>query len=119
MFGVARGYLWCRMIDQTSTASVVPDDLHALRAVVEGTAAGTGAEFFRSLVRYIAESIDVQYAAVCEITDAPRGRVIAIWERDHVVEDVPFDFSTSPSSEVLRGGLVHYPTDVLKAYPGA
>ena len=36
------------------TASVVPDDLQALRAVVEGTAAGIGQEFFRCLVRQLA-----------------------------------------------------------------
>jgi formate hydrogenlyase transcriptional activator len=97
----------------------VPDDLNALRAVVEGTAAGTGQEFFRSLVRHLAEAIDVHYAAVCEVTDAPRGRAIAIWERDHVVEDLPFDFSTSPSAEVLCSGLAHFPTRVLQAYPEA
>src|SRR5262249_1940613 len=51
---------------EASAVSVVPDDLHALRAVVEGTAAGTGQEFFRSLVRHLAEAIAVPYASVCE-----------------------------------------------------
>src|SRR5262245_33948998 len=92
-----------------TSASVVPDDLHALRAVVEGTAGGTGQEFFRSLVRHIAEAIDVHYAAVCEFRDPPRGRVLAVWERDHVVEDLDFDFATSPAAEVLTGGLAHFP----------
>src|SRR6516225_10392209 len=56
---------------ESSAVSVVPDDLHALRAVVEGTAAGTGQEFFRSLVRHLAEAIDVHYAAVCEFKTPP------------------------------------------------
>src|SRR5216683_1568303 len=38
--------------------SAVQDDLRALRAVVEGTARGTGQEFFRSLVRHLAEDSD-------------------------------------------------------------
>src|SRR5215470_7959658 len=82
-------------------ASVVPDDLHALRAVVEGTAAGTGQEFFRSLVRHLAEAIAVPYASVCEFHAAPHGTALAFWERDHVLEGLPFDFTTSPAAEVL------------------
>jgi formate hydrogenlyase transcriptional activator len=102
-----------------SAASVVPDDLHALRAVVEGTAAGTGQEFFRSLVRHLAEAIAVPYATVCEFQAPPHGRVLAIWERDHVVEGLPFDFTTSPAAGVLSGDLVHIPTGVLQRFPHA
>src|SRR5262245_50870006 len=100
-------------------ASAVPDDLHALRAVVEGTAAGTGQEFFRSLVRHLAEAIDVHYAAVCEFQSPPQGRVLAVWERDRVVEDLEFDFTTSPVAEVLCSGLAHFPTGVLRRFPRA
>jgi formate hydrogenlyase transcriptional activator len=102
-----------------AAASMVPDDLHALRAVVEGTAGGTGQEFFRSLVRHLAEAIDVHYAAVCEFLVPPRGRVLAVWDRDHVVEDLDFDFATSPAAEVLNGGLAHFPTNVLRHFPQA
>jgi PAS domain S-box-containing protein len=104
---------------QTPAASGIPDDLHALRAVVEGTAAGIGQEFFRSLVRHMAEAIAVPYAAVCEFQAPPLGHVLAIWERDHVVEGLEFDFTTSPSGEVLRHDLVHFPTGVLQRFPGA
>src|SRR5262245_62974161 len=101
-------------VGETSAASVVPDDLHALRAVVEGTAAGTGQEFFRSLVRHLAEAIAVPYASVCEFQAPPHGRVLAFWERDHVVEDLPFDFTTSPAAGVLSSDLVHFPAGVLQ-----
>jgi hypothetical protein len=57
---------------------VVPDDLHALRAVVEGTAGGIGQEFFRSLGRHLAEAIDVHYAGVGEFTGPQSGRVPAL-----------------------------------------
>jgi PAS domain S-box-containing protein len=101
------------------TTSVVPDDLHALRAVVEGTAAGTGQEFFRSLVRHLAEAIAVPYASVCEFQDPPHGRALAFWERDHVVENLPFDFTTSPAAGVLSSDLVHFPAGVLECFPQA
>jgi formate hydrogenlyase transcriptional activator len=98
---------------------VARDDLRALHAVVEGTAAGIGQEFFRSLVRHLAEAIDVPYATVCEFQAPPHGHVHAIWERDHVVEGLDFDFTTSPSAEVLRHDLVHFPTGVLQRFPRA
>src|SRR5262245_61195334 len=104
---------------EAAAASAVPDDLHALRAVVEGTAAGIGQEFFRSLVRHLAEAIGVHYAAVCELLAPPRGRVLAVWDRDHVVEDLDFDFATSPAAEVLTSGLAHFPSGVLKRFPRA
>src|SRR5262249_8012152 len=103
----------------SSAASVVPDDLHALRAVVEGTAAGIGQEFFRSLVRHLAEAIAVPYATVCEFQAPPHGTALAIWERDRVVEGLPFDFTTSPAAGVLSSNLVHFPTGVLQRFPQA
>ena len=97
----------------------MPDDLHALRAVVEGTAAGTGRDFFRSLVCHLAEAIDVQYATVCEFLDPPRGRVLAIWEKDHIGENLDFDYTTSPAARLRTGEVVHFPSGVLKQYPRA
>src|SRR5262245_5692802 len=111
-----------RMAENDSTQpsfSVVPDDLRALQAVVEGTAAGIGRDFFRSLVRHLVEAIDVHYAAVCAFQSPPKGRVLAFWERDHVIEDIDFDFTTSPASEVLSKGLAHFPSGVLQRYPQA
>src|SRR5262245_56758042 len=104
---------------ETPAAPVVPDDLHALRAVVEGTAGGTGQEFFRSLVRHLAEAIAVPYATVCEFQAAPLGRILAIWEGDHVGEGQTFDFTTSPAGEVLSSDLAHFPTGVLQRFPQA
>jgi PAS domain-containing protein len=103
---------------ETPAAPAVGDDLRALYAVVEGNAAGIGREFFRSLVRHLAEAIDVHYAGVCEFKDPHFGRVLAFWDRDHVVEGLDFDFTTTPAAEVLRSGLAHFPTGVLQRFPG-
>ena len=66
-----------------SDVPAVRDDLRALRDIVEGTARGTGEEFFRSLVRRLASAIDVPYAVVAEFADVntrrarlPSGHVI-------------------------------------------
>src|SRR6266851_9651443 len=95
---------------KASSASAVRDDLCALRAVVEGTARGTGQEFFQSLVRHLAEAIDVHYAVVAEFAKAPpHVRTLAFWERDRIVDNFEYDFTGTPCAEIVRGGLVHYP----------
>src|SRR6266481_6884225 len=103
-----------------SSASAVRDDLRALRAVVEGTARGTGQEFFQSLVRHLAEAIDVHYAVVAEFPKAPpHVRTLAFWERGRIVDNFEYDFTGTPCAEIVRGGLVHYPSGVSKLFPQA
>jgi hypothetical protein len=73
---------------EASVISVAGDDLRVLEAVVEGTARGTGEEFFQSLVRHLAEAIDVHYAVVAEFPKAPPNvRTLAFWERDRVASN--------------------------------
>jgi formate hydrogenlyase transcriptional activator len=105
---------------EAPVSSAVGDDLRALQAVVEGTARGTGQEFFRSLVRHLAEAIDVHYAVVAEFPKAPpHVRTLAFWERDRVVSNFDYDFTGTPCAEIVRGGLVHYATGVSKRFPQA
>jgi PAS domain S-box-containing protein len=107
-------------VDGSPEASADAEDLRALRAVVEGTAGGTGQEFFHSLVRHLAEAIDVRYAVVAEFPKAPpHVRTLAFWERDRVVANFEYDFTGTPCAEIVRGGLVHYPTGVSKLFPHA
>jgi hypothetical protein len=42
--------------------TVTVEDIPALRALVEGTARSTGEEFFPTLVRHLAQALDVPYA---------------------------------------------------------
>src|SRR5262245_64497222 len=96
------------------------DDLRALRAVVEGTARGTGKEFFKSLVRHLAEAIDVHYAVVAEFRHGPpHVRTLAFWDRNHIADNFEYDFTGTPCAEIVRGGFVHYPTGVSKLFPHA
>src|SRR5262245_25408978 len=106
-------------VSEESAVASASEDLRAFQAVVEGTAAGIGQEFFRSLVRHLAEAIGVPYSAVCVFQGPPHGRVITIWERDHVVEGLTFEFTTSPAAEVLSSDLAHFPTGVLQRFPKA
>jgi formate hydrogenlyase transcriptional activator len=101
-------------------ASGVRDDLRALRDIVEGTARGTGEEFFRSLVRRLASAIDVPYAVVAEFADVnTRARTVAFWARDRIAENMEYDLAATPCDAVARGGFVHHPTGVSQNFPNA
>lgn len=102
----------------TSAATVAADDLRDLGEVVAGTAAGTGREFFCSLVRHLAEAIGVHHAVVAEFPKAPpHVRTIAFWEGGRVADNFEYDFTGTPCAEIVRGGLVHYPTGVSRLFP--
>ena len=89
---------------EAPAASALGDDLRALHAVVEGTARGTGQEFFQSLVRHLAEAIDVHYAVVAEFPNAPpHVRTLAFWERDRIVGNFEYDFTGTPCAEIVGG----------------
>jgi PAS domain S-box-containing protein len=98
----------------------VRDDLRALRDIVEGTASGTGEEFFRSLVRRLASAIEVPYAVVAEFAEVnSRVRTVAFWARDRIVENMEYDLAATPCDAVARGGFVHHPTGVSQNFPNA
>src|SRR5262249_60977826 len=103
-----------------SPSSEAGDGLRALQRVVQGTARGTGQEFFRALVQHLAEAMEVHYAVAAEFPKAPpHVRTLAFWERDRVADNFEYDFTGTPCAEVARGGLVHYPTGVSERFPAA
>jgi PAS domain S-box-containing protein len=103
-----------------SPSSEADDGLRALQTVVQGTAQGTGQEFFSALVRHLAEAMDVHYAIAAEFPKAPpHVRTLAFWARDRLVDNFEYDFTGTPCAEVARGGLVHYPTGVSERFPAA
>ena len=64
-----------------------------LRSIVEGTVAVTGVDFFRSLVRSLAQALDVRYAFISECMNAPPTRVhsFAFWQGDEFGEEFEYD----------------------------
>jgi PAS domain S-box-containing protein len=98
--------------------AVPPDELDTLRAIVEGTAVGTGEEFFRSLVRNLAQAIGVRYSFVAEFTPDGKVRPLAYWFRDRFREPgVEWDIAGTPCEDVVRGRICHYPRGVAARFP--
>ncbi|HTU17168.1 MAG TPA: GAF domain-containing protein [Gemmataceae bacterium] len=98
----------------------IPEELAALRAIVEGTAHSTGEEFFQTLVRHLAQAVDSHYAFVAEFA-APesntKARTIAFWARDRIVDNFEWTLAGTPCEDVIRGRLCHHPSGVLLKFP--
>jgi PAS domain S-box-containing protein len=94
------------------------DEIDALRAIVEGTAQGTGAAFFESLVRHLAGAAGVSHAFVGEFAGAKtRIRTLAFWGNGELLENIEYDLDGTPCEDVVRGGLCHHPHGVQAKFP--
>ncbi len=90
-----------------------------LRALVAGTAAQTGDDFFRNLTTELAKAFQVRWSFVTErLGDQPeRVRTLAIWDRDHFAR--PFEYSVvgTPCEGVIVSGKVVHEVDVAARFP--
>jgi len=99
----------------------VVEELAALRVIVEGTAHSTGAEFFQTLVRHLAQAVGVHYAFVAEFASPgtrTRARTIAFWSGDDIAENIEWTLAGTPCEEVVHGKLCHHPSGVRQNFPG-
>jgi PAS domain S-box-containing protein len=94
------------------------EEVAALRAMVEGTAGHTGADFFRSLVRNLSAATGVPGAFVAEFAGTrTRVRALAYWENGAFQQPDEWDLDGTPCEDVLRGNLCHHPTGVSEKFP--
>src|SRR5262249_25019773 len=91
----------------------------ALRAIVEGTAAVTGDDFFRSLVKYLATALQTRYAFVAECTDPPpkQAHILAFWEGASFGPDRTYDLAGTPCESVVAGQSCLYAQDIQAFFP--
>ena len=91
----------------------------ALRLIVEGTAAVTGAEFFCSLVRHLAAALQVRYAFVAECADltATRVRTLAFWTGKDLGENFEYSLAGTPCEKVVGGEMCYHPEGVQALFP--
>lgn len=90
-----------------------------LRVVTEGTAGVAGSDFFRSLVRHLAQALEVRYAFVAECTDVAKTRVrtLAFWTGEGFGEEVAFQLRGTPCEKVVGGDICCYPERLQSLFP--
>jgi PAS domain S-box-containing protein len=94
------------------------DEVEALRLIVEGTATGTGKQFFDALVRHMAAAVGTGYAFVAEFLGGTRARTLAYWKKTELhPEPIEWDVVGTPCEDVVKGTLCHYPDGVAHRFP--
>jgi CheY-like chemotaxis protein len=79
----------------------------------------TGPEFFRTLVRILAESFDVRRAFVSEVLEGQpaRVRLIAVWSDQDFEEGVEYELAGTACETVVGRGRAYYPARVRSLFP--
>src|SRR5215813_9316303 len=88
-----------------------------LHAIIQGTAATTGTQFFRSLVRHLAEGLRVRFAFVAECLPNLRARSLAYFQDHDFGQDFEYALPGTPCMKVAEGRVCHVPEGLAKEFP--
>ena len=88
-----------------------------LHAIIQGTAATTGTQFFRSLVKHLAEGLDVRFAFVAECLPNLRARSLAYFQDKDFGQDFEYALPGTPCMKVAEGRVCHVPDRLAEEFP--
>jgi formate hydrogenlyase transcriptional activator len=103
-----------RLEDRADAERRAEDLLHA---IVDGTAAVTGAAFFTSLVQHLARALQVRRVYVAECLDADRARARAVWMGSDFSPPFEYHVADTPCMKVTRGETCLYANHVQQYFP--
>ena len=111
---------WCGiLIIQENMAEYMQTEI-SLRSVVEGTAAVTGKNFFRSLVYHLTRALCVSYAFVTEClekTVPERVCTLAFWCKEDFGQNFEYGIANTPCERVIGGLSCYYPRNLQSIFP--
>lgn len=90
-----------------------------LRTITEGTAAVTGKDFFRSLLRHLTTAFNVREAFITACTDQTRQRVktVALFKDSGFQKGYEYDVAGTPCEGVIKGEVRYYPRKLEQLFP--
>ncbi len=88
-----------------------------LHAIIEGTAAVSGKEFFRSLVQHLAQGLGVRWVFVAECLPNLRARTLAYWNTNAFADDFEYSLIGTPCLKVTEGRTCHVPDRLAEIFP--
>ena len=90
-----------------------------LRAIMEGTAADTGDDFFASLATHLTSTLHMQYAVIGEILDGTPARIrtLAVSSGGHLLDNFEYDLAQAPCGTGLTESFWCFEQDVQALFP--
>ncbi len=91
----------------------------AFQSLVEGTSSSIGEEFFKSLVKNLAISLDVKYAAIAErVPEKPNfSNIISLWAGDGYAPVYMYDISGTPCEYVFGKEMRLFSDNIKSEFP--
>ena len=95
------------------------DASEMLRIISEGTAATVGQDFFKTLAKYVIQSLGIRYAIIteCSNPEKTRLRTLVYIERNKLLENFEYDLDGTPCEIVMTGQSYFCTNDLDKLFP--
>ncbi len=118
-----------KVISWLSLASDVSDRLEveqesklvreAMSCIVEGTARCTGEDFYRALVKHLAEVFGFRYVFLGKLVgpDKSQASALAYWADGELAENVTYDLAGTPCDHVVAARTCFYPDSIVEQFP--
>ncbi|MGB7932967.1 MAG: ATP-binding protein [Gammaproteobacteria bacterium] len=93
---------------------------HALRNVALGVSGATDRDIFQVIVRYLAETLGVDFAYIGELSCGPPERIntLAVYMDGVITGNTAYDLANTPCDNVVGKQFYFVPHDVQALYPG-
>jgi PAS domain S-box-containing protein len=93
----------------------------ALKAIVEGTAGKTGADFYQTCTKYLAEIFEVRYTFLTKLLDQSfnQSQMISLWTGGELIEPYVMELAGTPCLETYQNSWGIFPTDLQAHFPTA
>jgi signal transduction histidine kinase len=90
-----------------------------LTAIIKGTASDTGEEFFRSLVKNLAEALNVRYALVGILKEGSSNeiRTLALWGGQTFMNNIIYNVLDGPCEMALKDKVCFFPNEAQNIFP--
>ena len=88
-----------------------------LHAIIDGTSAVTGKDYFYSLVHHLAKGLGVRWSFVAECIANNRARSLAFWNTNAFSDNIEYDLSGTPCLEASKGRTVYYDCNLQTFFP--
>jgi PAS domain S-box-containing protein len=93
----------------------------ALKAIVEGTAGKTGADFYQACTKYLAEIFEVRYTFLTKLLDQSfnKSQMISLWTGGELIEPYVMELAGTPCLKTYQNSWGIFPADLQTHFPTA
>ncbi|MBE9528649.1 MAG: PAS domain-containing protein, partial [Proteobacteria bacterium] len=90
-----------------------------LLSILKETSTSEGVDFFRLLLKKLADTLGFRYAMVAEVVDEEqsRARTLAFFANGEIAENFEYDLTGTPCKDVVGTGLCLHPVNARELFP--